>query len=208
MDVRGVTWQWRLLRALACAVAAAGIGVGGHAFAMSGLPRWEVFLAWVPVATLFAYPLTHGRLRAWLLFAATALLQLCVHLSCTLVTQTGGGGMPAMDHSGMSMADHAAHMQPMHGMEAHAVSTPVMVLVHLLATFVAVALLLQVEKRAWRAIKVVATRITRRIAPVLPARPLRATPSVVSLAARHLPWPQRWLVHVVGRRGPPTPSCV
>lgn len=211
MSIRalGATWRWRLLRAFASGFSAAGIGVGGHALAMSAAPRWEVFLLALPLATVVAYPLTHTRMRAWRLLTSTALMQLCVHLTCTLGAPAGAG-TAAVDHGHVWPKGHAAHVDHLQGVESHAMSTAAMLAVHLLASVVAVVLLLRLERAAWRRLRAIGSCVTRGLRPAFAARlPRPGSCSLVDTVAVCVDaGHRRWLARVVGRRGPPVASCV
>lgn len=203
--VRGKTSRWRAARALAFATTAVGIGVLGHAVAASSAPRWDVFLLGVPVVAACAWPLTAVRLRAWVLLAATGLLQYVAHNACAL-----GGGQAAMaGHEHMSAAQHAAHMQHMqHAAEAHAGSTPLMLLVHVLATLAGVAVLLELERFLWRAATTVGRAIARAVTPVRALRPARSLAVATTVSsAPSAPAMHRWRSRAIGRRGPPAFSC-
>jgi hypothetical protein len=194
-----------LLRAWAFATLATGIGVVGHATAISTAPAWKVFVVGLPIAALCAWPLTAVRMRAWLLFVGAALLQIAVHLACSLTT--GAASMQSMDHGGMTAEAHMAYLRD--GMEVHAASTPVMLAVHLIATLVGVAILLRLERYAWRGLRVVGARLARGLGPALDRRTRRTVPALtIVLPALRVPGSRRWLARAIGRRGPPATACI
>jgi hypothetical protein len=155
-----------------------------------------VLLIGFSVALLWGWLLTYERHSPAVLFGTVVLVQVAVH------------GAAKLHGPGSGTSEHADHLASVATVEQGLLgSSPLaMAAVHAVATLVGVALLLRLERHAWRA----ARRVGLVVLGLLrgPRRrwrgstAFRSTPSV-----RSHPAPKRWWAGVSACRGPPE-ACV
>jgi hypothetical protein len=155
-----------------------------------------VLLIGFSIALLWGWLLTYERPPATLLFAAVVIVQVAVHGAAKLHTS----GPVTSEH-----AEHVANVAPAEpGLLGR--SMLAMVAVHALATLVGVALLLHLERRAWRAAREIGLVILRFLRG--PRRHRRGSTAFRSApGVRSQPAFARWWGGATWCRGPPA-SCV
>ncbi len=179
-------------RSLAFGIACAGIGTVGHAAAGNGTVHWLVFAIAFALITVVARMYADVQLPRWGLALAVVAGQLLVHVAC-------GSMSTSMVHA--AAVHHMDHAAAGGGLQV----SVGMLLVHGVATVVALVVLLRLEVVAWSTVASVATRIVRRLAAFVQAA-LRTTSSTApSLDIDVLPLRRhrRWAATSAGRRGPP-----
>ncbi len=172
---------WRALRACCFAAVSVGVGAAGHAMASGSVVHaWVVAIA-VLLAASYAHVLGAQRVRPFAMLASVAAIQAFVHVALVIAQS------PVHEH----------HVAP----GAHAQLPIAMLAVHAVATLLGVAVLLRLERAAWRVVRAVARAIGSiwRRPECIESTHVRI---VHAVAGARLAL-DAWRSVALGRRGPP-----
>jgi hypothetical protein len=179
----------RALRSLAFALAAALLGVLGHASSAGEPVQWIVAFAAVPPLAAYGWLVRERRIGLVQTVATLAGAQVLVHLAATSA----------------SPAAATAHTAA-HGSHHVALGVAAMLAAHAIATLVAAVVLWRLDVIAWRHVGRMVDLVRRAIRGrrrSVPARGARGVASAASGDVLSVDPHGRWAIRCTGRRGPP-----